>query len=242
MVKNLKFILLAATLTGTTAYGSDSSDYYRIAEKEVRLVETDVLSMETYEVLDHQQYAQQDGSGGYNQVDPVEKVGKVISVARDLVALGEDLYRLVVKGKPTNTTRYAPISVVPRVNGQDAYALDIAYSKEPVKKTYEVVYKNMYGMEVVKFRYSVMYSYGGTYEGRGAYLLGVQVTPDSVSTLFGYDFTATMKLGGIQNLGSREDPIAGATVLIEYTVSTIIKANNEVDSYFISGKGKFKEI
>lgn len=240
MVKNLKLILLAATLTGTTAYGYTTNDnYFQIAEKEVRLVEVDVLNAETYEILNYQQYAQNDGT---TQVDPVEKVGRVIGITRDLVALGEDVYRLVIKGKPSNTTTYAPISVVPRINGQDAYALDIAYSKEPVKRTYEVVYKNVYGMSVVKFRYSVMYSYGGSYEGKGAYLLGVQVTPDSVSTLFGYDFTATMKLGGIQNIGSREDPIAGATVLIEYTVSTIVKANNEVDSYFIAGNGRFKPL
>lgn len=239
MLKNLKIVLMAVALTGTTAYGYTTEDYYKISEKEVRLVEVDVLNVETHEILSYQRYAQDDG--GY-QVDPVEKVGKVISVARDLVALGEDIYQLVIKGKPTNKTSYAPISVVPRVNGTDVYALDIAYSKEPVKRTYEVVYKNVYGMEVVKFRYSVMYSYGGSYEGRGAYLLGVQVTPDSVNTLFGYDFTATMKLGGIQNIGSKEDPIAGATVLIEYTVSTILKANNEVDSYFIGGNGRFKQI
>src|SRR5690606_27407237 len=100
---------------------------YKISEKEVRLVEVDVLNVETHEILNYQRYAQDDG--GY-QVDPVEKVGKVISVARDLVALGEDIYQLVIKGKPTNKTSYAPISVVPRVNGTDVYALDIAYSKE----------------------------------------------------------------------------------------------------------------
>ena len=46
--------------------------------------------------------------------DRLDSAGKVISAARDMVALGEAVYDLVKKGKPTNVTEYAPISVVPR--------------------------------------------------------------------------------------------------------------------------------
>jgi hypothetical protein len=174
-------------------------------------------------------------------VDPTEKVGKVITIARNLVALGEDIYRLVIKGKPSNSTSYAPISVVPVVNGQITDILDTENWLPPVQKTYEVAFKNGYGINVVVFRYSVLYSYGGSFQGKGAYLTAVQIVPESVRTLFGFDFTATMKLGGIINEGTVNDPVAGATLLMEYTVSSVIVAQNKVDKYFVNGRGEFKE-
>lgn len=175
------------------------------------------------------------------QANPIDQAGKVIKVARDLVALGEDIYRLVVKGKPSNTTVYAPISVIPKVNNEAVDLLETENWSMPVKRSYAASWKNAYGVEVVYFRYSVLFSYNGSYDGRGKYLTSVQVIPEQVTTLWGYDFTATMKLGGIQNNGTRLNPIAGATVLIEYTVSTILKAENKVDTFFVAGNGSYKK-
>ncbi len=53
--------------------------------------------------------------------------------------------------------------------------------------------------------------------------------------------TATMKLGGIQNQGTKAAPIAAATLLMEYTVSSIMVAQNQVDSFFVTGLGQFKK-
>lgn len=248
MALNLKTLIVGFTLVGSVsshAVTALDTPYYQIVKKEIRKINTEeVLNVETYKVLSTQNYAQ-DIPGLPNaagQVDPIEKTGKIISVARDLVALGEDFYKLVVKGKPSNTTKYAPISVIPRIQGEDVDVLDTENWNVPKKYTYEIAYTNFYGVDTVKFRYSVIYSYGGSFNGKGAYLTAVQVIPERVNTLFGYDFTATMKLGGIQNQGTRENPIAAATILIEYTVSTILQARNEVNAFFITGKGGFKPL
>ena len=180
--------------------------------------------------------------------DPVEgspdpdKTGKVIALAKDLVALGEDVYKLVIKGKPTNTTTYAPISVIPRVGGQPVDLLDTEYWSFPVKKTYEIKYTNFYGVVVAAFRYSVLYSYNGSYNNKGLYLTGVQIVPESVRTLFGFDFTATMKLGGIQNQGTKLNPVAAATLLIEHTLSSVAVSSSKVDTFFVTGRGEFKKL
>lgn len=220
------------------------SDYLTIAKVKVSEVKRDVLNNEIKHLVIERNYGT--GLPGMpdvnGQVDPTEKVGKVIQTARDLVALGEDVYRLVVKGKPTNKTTYAPISVIPNVGGQPADILDTENWRAPKKITYEIIYTNLFNMDVVKFRYSVLFSYGGSYEGKGKYLTAAQIIPESAETLFGYDFTATMKLGGIQNNGTRAEPIAGATLLVEYTVSTVIKASNEVATHFILGNGVHKKL
>ena len=171
-----------------------------------------------------------------NVIDP----GKVISVAKDLVALGESVYSLVQKGKPTNTTTYAPISVVPKINGQPADVFDLENFKAPAKYTFEIKFYNLLNVNVVNFRYSVLFSYGGTYNGKGAYLTSVQIIPESVRTLFGFDFTATMKLGGLQNSGSKANPVAGATLLLDYNVSSVMTKITKVNTFYVTGRGGFK--
>lgn len=173
--------------------------------------------------------------------DPIETAGKVIGVAKDMVALGEDFYTLVIKGKPTNTTTYAPISVVPKDGAQIVDVLEMEGWSVPVQKTFEAQFFNAYNVAVVTFRYSVMYSYNGSYQGKGAYLTSVQIIPDYVRTLFGFDFTATMKLGGVQNQGKNGERVAGATLLVEYTVSSVMNKINRTDKYFVTGKGELKK-
>ena len=239
---NIKSIAIAIVICGA-AFQVQASDEKYLTLKSVKVIQIskDILGQNIIKTISNKNLLVQGMPNVQGQVDPTERVGKVISVARDLVALGEDVYRLVIKGKPSNTTLYAPVSVIPRVNGAPADILDTESWKAPVKRTYEVVYENMYDIDVVTFRYSVIYSYGGTYEGKGHYLTAVQIIPETVRTLFGFDMTATMKLGGIQNQGTKTAPIAAVTLLMEYTVSSLIVAQNQVDSFFVTGRGQFKK-
>lgn len=236
---NLKGLVLAMALGGVTLVQAEDVDqgYYTISKMTVSEVTRETLvNPEKIEKIYEKTLDVRQLPG-----DPVERVGRVISIARDLVALGEDIYRLVIKGKPSNRTSYAPISVLPRIGNKAVDILDTERWTMPVKRTYQVVYENTYGADVVTFRYSVMYSYRGSYNGKGAYLTSVQIIPEHVRTLFGFDFTATMKLGGIVNQGTRANPVAGATLLMEYTISSLLVANNQTDTFFINGRGGFKK-
>lgn len=215
--------------------------YFLFSEVSVQEVSQNTLELEDLAYLHEKGIELKGIPNFYGGVGPLG-AGNVITTARDLVALGEDIYRLIIKGRPTNTTSYAPISVIPKVNGQPVDLLETENWQAPKKRTFEVVYKNVYAMEVVKFRYSVIYSYRGKYNNRGAYLTAVQVIPESIRTLFGFDFTATMKVGGIQNQGTRQNPIAGVTLLMEYTTSSFLVTQNKVDTFFITGVGDFKKL
>lgn len=242
MVTCLKSLMLGLVITTTSVFAMTEGDrkFNTIASMKVQEISRDILGQNQIETLYQKQLAS--GLPNEGRVDPVEQAGKVITVSRDLVALGEDLYRLVIKGKPSNQTSYAPLSVIPRVNGQAVDILDTERWRMPVKRSYVVSYQNLYGVDVVTFKYSILYSSHGQYDGKGAYLTAVQIIPENVRTLFGFDFTATMKLGGIQNQGTKANPIAGATLLMEYTVSSVMNAINKVDTYFITGLGQFKRL
>lgn len=176
--------------------------------------------------------------------DRVEQTGKVIQTARDMVALGEAIYELVKKGKPTNVTEYAPISVVPRdpTTKEIADIFDMEGFSMPVEKNYVAKIKNGAGKEVVNFSYKVVYSYGGSYNGAGKYLTNVLIIPGSVRTTFGWEFNATMKLSGMMNHGTKADPVAGVMVTIKYQMNSWSSATERNDTIHITGRGQLKNM
>lgn len=240
----LKIVLLGLAIMTSVGVGAQENDPFFNTITEVDLVEIshERLTGRQIELLRRKDISIYSSDEDKEKPDQVQRAGAIIKVSRDLVALGEEIYRLVVKGKPTNKTSYAPISVVPKINGEAVDILDTEGWSVPVKRTFRVGYKNLYGIEVVVFQFSVLYSYNGSYNGAGKYLTSVQVVPESVRTLFGFDFTATMKLGGIQNQGTKANPVAGVTILVEHTVGSVMNAINKVNSFFITGRGEFKAL
>lgn len=231
--KTLVLSLLALSFSAWGAPEYDEAEFYKISSIQVSEVSHDVI-------LD--QEIERTVSEKYLLGSRIETAGRVIAIAKDLVALGESVYTLVSKGKPNVTTASAPISVLPRVNGHAVDILDTEAWSMPAKRTFAVNIKNVYNINVVSFRYSVIYSYKGSYNGKGAYITAAQVQPDYVNVLFGFDFTATMKLTGIVNQGSRENPIAGATMVMQYTASNILNSRTQVDTFFVNGRGGFKKL
>lgn len=251
-LNSMKIVLVLSVLVLGKASAYDEAAY------EASRKYLTVTSMEVKEILDDQSipqypYSQYEPSsrserfvpgipyGG--EVPPQDKIGRIIAYGKELVAFGESLYTLVQKGKPSNKTTYAPISVIPRVAGQDIDIFDTEdWNETPKKRTYEVVYENGFGAEVVNFRYSVIFSYGGRYNGKGAYITAAQIIPVSVKTLFGYDFSATMKLSGIQNIAKKDDPVAALMMTMQYEISTVFQATLESRTYTVTGLGSIKEI
>ncbi len=174
--------------------------------------------------------------------DRIETAGRVISVARDLVALGEAIYELVKKGKPTNVTEYAPISVVPKdpQTKEIVDLFDLEGFSMPVERAYVTKVKNGTGKEVVSFTYRVLFSYGGSYNGAGKYLTGVIIVPQSVVTSFGWEFNASMKMSGMMNHGTKADPVAGVMLTIKYQMNGWNTAYERNDTIHVTGRGEIR--
>lgn len=174
--------------------------------------------------------------------DKLDTTGKVIQTARDLVALGEAVYELVKKGRPSNVTEFAAISVVPRDPESKQYVdpFDLEGFSMPVEKSYVAKVKNGSNKEVVKFTYRVIYAYGGSFNGKGKYLTNVMIVPGAIKTSYGWDFNATMKLSGIMNHGTKAEPVAGAMVAIKYQMNSWSAAFERNDTIHITGAGAMK--
>jgi hypothetical protein len=171
----------------------------------------------------------------------INQVGEVIAVAKDIVALGESIYTLVQKGKPSNTTDFAPISIVPKdpITKEIADPFDMENCSFPVEKKFATTMKTA-GSEVVRFEYMVIYTYGCSYNGTGKYIQNAIVQPVSVKTTYGWDFNATMKLSGIMNHGTKAEPVVGAMLTIKYSMNSWRTAFERNDTVHITGKGELK--
>ena len=179
-----------------------------------------------------------EGAGGKFSFD---QVGQVITIAKDIVALGEAVYTLVQKGKPSNTTDFAPISVVPKDPSTKEHLdpFELETCSFPVEKKFKTSMTTG-GMEVVKFEYMVIYVYGCSWNGAGKYIQAAMVQPVTVKTSYGWDFNATMKLSGIMNHGTKTDPNVGAMLTIKYSMNSWRTAFERNDTIHITGKGEFK--
>lgn len=172
----------------------------------------------------------------------LENTRQVIQTAKDFVALGEAIYTLVQKGKPSNVTNYEAISVVPKdqTTGEYVDPFDMEGFTIPEERNFSVSIKNGSGAEVVKFNYTLVYSFGGSYNGTGHYLSNVMIIPKSIKTTHGWDFNATMSLSGIMNHGSRTNPVAGALVAIKYQMNSWRAAFERNDTIHVTGKGQVR--
>jgi hypothetical protein len=209
--------------------------YYQISEVTVKVVESS----------DHHNSSEQDAHiKNYVELNPGTGVGDVIATLRQIIAFGKEVYKIVEAGKPVVNTKYAPISVLPSNTefGNNITPMDLSYWQPPKFVKFKVSYKNGFGAEVVSFTYNVNMSHGGKFRGTGAFITNAQIVPEKVSVAWGYSFNAEMSLVGLTNMGSDRNPVAGATLQLSYSVSTIIKEDKNNMTIFIAGDGTIKHM
>lgn len=176
--------------------------------------------------------------------NPGTEIGDVITTIKEIIAFGKEIYKIVEAGKPVINTKYAPISVLPLETefGKDISPMKLAHWNAPKFVKFKVSYKNGYGVEVVAFTYNVNMSYGGQFQGKGSYITNAQIVPEKVTVAWGYTFNAEMSLVGLTNLGTEEAPIAGATLQLSYSVSTVLKEDRNNMTIFIAGDGTIQQM
>ena len=163
---------------------------------------------------------------------------QAIMVADKLIALGEKIYKIIDKGRPVVQTQYSPISILPK--NQFGSNVDVMQTENwlgPKGAKYSVSYKNVYGMTVAEIEFTLLFAYGGRYQGKGRYITSAQIIPSHVSASWGFDVSANMKLNSIQNKGTADNPVAAALLNFDYTVKSIMKEERNHVTFYIDGLG-----
>lgn len=243
-MRKLGFLALMLALNVNAIASQDANPYYQvkkvILEKEgIVISEVQLTDSELDNVM-----GEASGLPVYGQLSSAESfksggIGGAIMTINQLIALGEKIYKIIEKGKPVVNTSYAPISVLPTdENNNSVNIMHLANWSAPKAATYTVKYVNGFNMSVVEFDFTIIFSYGGTYQGKGKYITAAQIIPKTVSVAWGYNVSATMKLDGIMNNGSTENVVAGALLRMDYQVKTVVKEERKNLTFFINGLGQ----
>lgn len=165
----------------------------------------------------------------------------IIKIVDKLIAVGKKVYTIVASGKPQLSMSSNPVSIVPMDdNGKMVAPFMLENWEEPRSKKFRVTIENYMGIDVVDFEFMVIFSYGGSFAGSGKYITSAQVKPTYVDVTWGFTFDVNCSLQSIMNRGTKENPVAGALLMLDYRVVTVIQERVVNKTFFIDGLGNLK--
>tara|TARA_R110000868_G_scaffold61524_1_gene186910 strand:- start:19761 stop:20432 length:672 start_codon:yes stop_codon:yes gene_type:complete len=215
-------VLTLSLLSFYTAHAQDP--YFEISKVEVTEVESAPIR--------------------YSEFYQEKNLNGVIMQAKGLLALGKEIWKIIEAGRPvSNHTAMQTITVLPKdEDGQPVDVMDMESWNLPSAKSYRVEYKNGFGMTVIGFTYTVVFQWGGSYNGKGKYLTGVNVMADDISVSWGFNFSADSQLLSITNTGTKENPVAAATLTVKYRAKSVMSDISSSETFYVTGSGRIGKL
>ena len=237
-------IALAAVLVSSSAFAQDLNPqaygFNSQVEMEQYMTVTDVTVEETETPAATQHlFAAPVATDARIQLgnETLDSLGSVISnpyAPQGWIALGKKVWEIVVKNEPVLNASSRTVSILPQ--SQPNWA-QMENWKAPVARSYKITARNGFGIDAVSHTYTVVYNYGGQLNGKGAFLANATIIPTQVSVAWAYTLNSGVEVGQIVNTGTAENPIPGVSLDLKYSISTILKKGQGVDSFFVRGNG-----
>ena len=165
---------------------------------------------------------------------PEVLIGSIVNVA-------QKLWTLVEKNYPVADISINYASAMPEgITSWD----QLGSWQKPKAYLFTYTAENPYGMKTVMLSYKLIYTYGGTYTGKGQYLNRVGIDLQDVNVDFGYKLHAdtTVPDSTVVNTGSSADPVAGLQLKVTYRISTAVNEWVGASIYYIDGRGEMTEL
>lgn len=158
-----------------------------------------------------------------------------------IVNTAQNAWPVVEKNYPVSDSRINFANAVP--DGISDWT-QLAGWQEP--KAYLLTYtaENPYGMKMVTLSYRLVYTYGGSYGGKGCYLGAVSVELEKVDVAPGYHLRAEAAVpeATVVNAGTHEEPVAALQFKMSYKISTAVSAWGGSTIFYIDGTGAVWEM
>lgn len=165
--------------------------------------------------------------------------GQIFLEAKDIIAFGQTVYKIIIENKPELEGKYTPISVLPKSSqGLIPDLNEMESWKGPITQHYEVVMENMLGMDVVTFNYLLHFYYQGTYQGVGNYIKGLIVIPEYVKVLPGFKLDANFNVVDMVNLSTTASPLPSITASLRMKIDGPLDITELVHTYQVIGDGR----
>ncbi|HAM35639.1 MAG TPA: hypothetical protein DEB40_03650 [Elusimicrobia bacterium] len=171
------------------------------------------------------------GSAG---LDPIVIIDRILNLA-------EKIWSVIENNKPAVDVQTQYASALPQ--GISHWS-QLEGWKPPQGTIYAFSAKNSYGATAIKARYQVLRTCAGSYKGKGKYLTAVTIQPLEIDVAWGYKFSLAVEIpdSSVVNVGTSEDPVAGMTPIIKWTIATSIKESRGSALYYLQGDGLLQEV
>ncbi len=157
----------------------------------------------------------------------------------NIINLGKKLWDIIVANKPVVNISTDMATALPSgVKGWD----QLATWQMPQVREYRVSYTNLYGMTMVDFKFRVLYTHGGSVNGKGLYLTNATIIPAHLTVGWGYTFNAQSTVASVMNAGTAQDPVAAMQLQLHWSIDTVMKHEENSLNYYIKGDGTFKAL
>lgn len=196
-----------------------------------------VLSRTVYDLRNESEFSEpemevledsQSALGGLDTVSGIVKVGEVI-------------WGIVKDGEPDINAQTVSASALPAV-AQENWTQVVGWSTQPVMKDFRVYYKNGFKKVVVDFNYRISYLFGGSYRGQGSYLADIKVVSPFAEAKWGFKLDAYAQVPSVVNVGTVENPVAGAYVDIVWSAGSKLRKFHQTKSYMVHAKGSLADL
>jgi len=160
-------------------------------------------------------------------------------VLDQIIRMGKKVWKVVEAGRPVVNVNTMLSHALPQ---GAAHWSQFSGWKNPVTRSYRMVCKNAYGMEVIQFEWRVQFTPGGGLDGKGQYLANVSIVPSSVYVAWGFTFNADAGMNLVTNAGSSANPLAAAELVLHWKASSVMSHYENTMSYYVRGDGQFKDL
>ncbi len=231
--------ILALALSGCGTAGDNSFKAAKVLSVETKLVdELNVTIKEIETPVDVQETVATQVAARNAMITSDLKdqfngdVGAVGVIVDQIINIGKKVWAVVAAGKPVMNVKFDFASAMPK---GITVASDLHGFSELQFKSFEYSGTNLYGMEVFKVQYTVVFQYGGAFAGKGAYIASASIVPQNVSVIWGYSLGMDVNNVSVSNLGSSESPVAGMNLMANIKVSTVLRATEVNEIFAIRG-------
>jgi hypothetical protein len=247
MFGKLSVLVLGLALS-SSAFAVDNS-YYEIKKMTV----TDVTAKyhDSMDLFAQPILSEDCGSGGQNfhavfAADPAPAAGTDLNpldtvevIVDQIINIGKKIWTIIDAGRPVVNVKFDTANALPR--GVTCWA-DMGGWGIPQTHLYTVNYENGFGMNVVSFTYRLTFTGKGNVNGIGQYITNATFMPANIKVAWGFNFDATADIPSVFNQGTKENPLAGMQMNMNWRVRSAVTDIQHSETYFVSGDNNFQAL
>jgi hypothetical protein len=164
--------------------------------------------------------------------DIIDDIDKIINI-------GKKVWEIIDAGQPVLDLKVDVATALPL--GAKCWN-DLERWSRPAAKQYRVTYKNVYGVDGIRYEFQIQWLAGGRVDGQGRFIGYAAVIPVNVYAMWGLKLASKNTVASVFNVGTKSDPIGAMHMTMNWRVKAPFQKFEQALTFYIDGAGNFELI